>query len=127
MVWRITKLREHAYGFTKIRSLFCWLGPVMDHVKQAHRARFMEIDHLHPIPPIVKQLLSLDPDSTTRALTCPEITIDLGDHAHFDMEPLLVTVQLTPIGMPLDIQMDFYYAYHLPYLVQALPDGMLTN
>jgi hypothetical protein len=88
-------------GFAKNRSLFRWLDPTTNHFKHAHGAHFMEIDPLHPPPPLDKQLLALDRNSY------PEITIDLGDRAHFNTEPLLVAAQLPPIGMPLDIEMAF--------------------
>jgi hypothetical protein len=55
------------------------------------------------------------------------MSIDLGDRAHFDMEPISVTVQLPPIGVNLDIKLAFNKAYHLPYIVHSMTDGSLAK
>jgi hypothetical protein len=72
-------------------------------------------------------ILALDPASKTCDLGCPVLTIDLGDRAHFDNEPIQVTVNLPPIGSPLEIKMSFDDSYHLPFLVGTTSDGVLAQ
>jgi hypothetical protein len=116
------------YGVSKTRSILRWLNIANDNVKYAHCARFLEIDILHPSPPpIGQQLLALDPASKTCDLECPVLTIGLGDRAHFDTEPMQVTVNLPPIGSPLEIKMSFDDSYHLPFLVSTTSDGVLAQ
>jgi hypothetical protein len=57
----------------------------------------------------------------------PELVFDLGDRPHFDIEPIMVTVQLPPVGTPLDIKLVFDEACHLPYLVHAFPPTYRRN
>jgi hypothetical protein len=98
---------EKFYGFTKTRILICWLGVVKYNVKHAHSAGFLEIELLHPSPSIGQQSLYVDPASNTCDFKCPMLTIDLGDRAHFDTEPMQVAVDLPPIGSPLEIKLSF--------------------
>jgi hypothetical protein len=58
------------------------------------------ISDIHP-PTIGHHFLALDPASKTCDLEYPVLNIDLGDRAHFDTEPIQVTVNMPPIGSPL--------------------------
>jgi hypothetical protein len=118
---------EKIYGFAKTRSLLRWLDPAIDNAKHAHGARFLGIYILDPNPSICQQRLALDPASHTCDLTCPLLSIDLGDRPHFDMEPFKAVVQLPPIGTSLDIKLSLDDAYHIPYLVSIYMDGVLAR
>jgi hypothetical protein len=115
------------YGFAKTRSLLRWLDPATDNVKHAHDAHFLDIDLLDPNPSIGERLLALDPASKTCDLTCPGMSIDLGDRPYFDTETFKIVVQLPPIGTPLNIKLSFDGAYHLPYIVSTDIDGVLAR
>jgi hypothetical protein len=88
------------YCFAKTWSLLCWFDLANNNIKHTHGARFLGLDRLHPNPPIGQILLDLDPGSTSRDIECPMLEIDIGDRAHFDTEPIHVTVDPQPVGSP---------------------------
>jgi hypothetical protein len=49
------------YCFAQTRSLLRWLDVANDNIKHAHGSRFLDLDRLHPDPPIGQRLLDLDP------------------------------------------------------------------
>jgi hypothetical protein len=76
---------------------------------------------------ISQQLLALDTASKTCDLKCPLLTIYLGDRAHFDTDSIQVTVNLPPIGWPLEIKMSFDDSYYFPFLFGTTSDGVPRN
>jgi hypothetical protein len=106
--------------------LLSWLDVETDNIKHAHSDRFLEIDRLRHNHPIGQQLLDLDPASTSCDIECPLLEIDIGDRAHFNTEPIQVTVELPPVSSSLEIKLSFDDAYHLPFLVSTTPTGLLA-
>jgi hypothetical protein len=66
-------LEEKNYGFAKTRSLLRWLDVANDNIKHVHGARFLELDCLHPDPPIEQKLLDLDLATMPSDIECPHL------------------------------------------------------
>jgi hypothetical protein len=130
--WYPKKSEERAidgkfYGFTKTCSLLNFLDVAKYNANHAHGAHFLDIDLLHPNPPIYQQVLSLDPASKKYDFRWPLLTIDLGDHAHFGTAPMQVSVDPPLIGLPLESNLSFYDSYHLPLLVSTSSDEVFAQ
>jgi hypothetical protein len=71
------------YGYAKSSSLLRWCVDATYNVKNAHGARFMEIDPLHPEPSPGQHLLRLDSLYKDGDVICPGMMIDVGNREAF--------------------------------------------
>jgi hypothetical protein len=70
-----------------------------------------------------QQLLKLYTDYTEGNIDLPFVTIDIGDCAHFDTEPIAIQVPLPPVTTALHMDLAVDETYNLPYIVSVEQDS----
>jgi hypothetical protein len=56
-----------------------------------------------------------------------ELSINVGDRAHLETEPIVVSVYVPPLGKSLIITLAFDDDYHLPYIAHCDSDSLILQ
>jgi hypothetical protein len=96
------------YGVARSHSMLLWFDDTIDNCEHAQGARLFELDTTAKKPThgqfLLQQLHDSNPP-TLDIIDTQEYSIDIGDRAHYDTEPIVVHVLhvvLPPYALPLE-------------------------